>query len=499
MLALVTSLSAGATAPAAVEWTQMPQTTPWSSGIGWNSFFYDTLKHRILFMGIEPNEGNDIYAHTLWSYDVPTNQMTRLGGGLNSLGQPPDQDTCPPSVTPPGQPSADDTPTWPGPRHPYHQMVWDTHRNGLWLMGGVCGGYAYADTYFYDSATEAWTQLQPAHFPTYRVGMSMFYDSDTDALVVYGYDGGASTHDMWIYCPVDGGGSLTPAQSNAGCLVPNDWSEVPLQNGVVDVNGSDVTWVSGDQFDPRWKLGVIFIGASDSGTNYPLASISDANHLKLNFNLGVMSHVAYHVQPPGWTEPGLVYDSTSKKAILYGGGTNQTWSYDVAGKVWRDLRPDTSPPDDNYFPEPTLAYDPTLGRVLFHQRTGAGGPADWSYTLASNHWTQIASGTGFYVSDSAAQASPNSTDQVMVVDPVDNVLVAWSGGVQLWQGQLNAVTADAGTSSSTSDAGGTTGPSTPILQGCTGCEATRGSSGAFVLLTLLGAFFYRMRARRRPL
>jgi hypothetical protein len=418
----------------------MPHTMPWSSGCGWNSLHYDTLKHRILFLAIEPNEGNDIYAHTLWAYDPALNQMTRLGGGTNSDGHLIDQDTCPQSVSAAGAPWADDTPTWPGPRHPYQQMAWDAKRNRLWLMGGVCGGYGYPDTYYYDSESEAWTQVQAAHYPVYPVGRSMVYDSDTDALLVYGYDGGASTHDMWIFCPTDGSGMLTATQSAAGCATPDDWSEVPLGNGVVDVDGINVTFSSGAPFDPAWHLGYIFLGAPGIGTNYPVTAVLDANHLTLGLSFGTQQGVPYHVQPPGWSEPGLAYDPITRKVLLYGGGANETWAYDVASKSWTMKHPTMSPPADNYFPQPSLAYDSMVGRLIFHQRTGPGGPSDWTYDPLADTWVEFSSGTGWYVADAQAQASPLSTPQVMVHDPMNNFLVGWAGGNDMWVGMLGDVT-----------------------------------------------------------
>jgi hypothetical protein len=435
VLSISLLVASAANATGAVDWTLMPHTTPWSAGCGWNSLFYDTLKHRILFMAIEPNEGDDIYAHTLWAYDTVGNQMTRLGGGTNSAGQLINQDTCPQAVTPSGNPWADDTPTWPGPRHPYHQMAWDPKRNRLWLMGGVCSGYDYPDTYYYDSAAESWTQLHPPHYPVYRAARTMIYDSDTDALLLYGYDGGAATHNLWIYCPGDASGVLSARQMQAGCMAADDWFEVFPNNGTVNVDGTSVTLASGAPFNPAWQIGFVFIGTPDNGTSYTLASVTSPTQLTLGTSLGTQTGVPYYVEPP-WTQPGMVYDLVTRKVILFGGGGNQTWTYDVAAKIWLDQSPANPPPEDPYFPEPTIAYNSSTGQLLYHQRTGVGGPADWSYDPANNTWAIIAAGGGWYIDDAAAQASPNATAQVMVHDPIENVLVTWRGTTDVWQGRL---------------------------------------------------------------
>src|SRR6185369_16044640 len=74
-----------------------------------------------------------------------------------------------------------------------------------------------------------WKQVFPRHFPIVNSNAALVYDPDDDVLFALGYDGGASTHDNWVYCPTNVNptpGVLTAKQSAAGCASGDDWTEV---------------------------------------------------------------------------------------------------------------------------------------------------------------------------------------------------------------------------------------------------------------------------------
>lgn len=273
------------------------------------------------------------------------------------------------------------TATQPGNRHPVGQMAVDTKRNFLWISGGVCGGTTRADTYFMrlnvDPTQNTWQQVVTAHNPRETRFSSMAYDPDDDVVFSFGYDLGSSTHDNWVFCRTAENptpGTLTSKQSAAGCATPDDWTEVSVTGGTV---------------------------------------------------------------VPGSSFPGLVYDTVTKKIILFGGGTNQTWAYNVPTKTWTRKGLSTSaPPVDTtaYWGMPAWAYNSANHRIIYHQTGGAGAPVDWEYDPVADAWSQIASsGTG------------TTFTGVMTYDSSRNLLIGVAKnpntyGMEIWHGSLSTAT-----------------------------------------------------------
>jgi hypothetical protein len=275
-----------------------------------------------------------------------------------------------------------DTATWPGNRHPGWQMAIDTKRNVLWLASGVCQGNNLNDLYYLrlnaNPLNDTWYKLPtPAHVPPYYVS-AMAYDPDDDVLFWYGYDGGAAQHNSWVYCRTEENatpGVLTAKQSTAGCANPDDWTQVATAS-----------------------------------------------------------------QPLGMAFPGMVYDPITKKVILYGGNSsslatsyNQTWAYDVPSHTWTQKALSTSaPPVDVGLitAQPALVYNTSTGKVIFHQASNTGAPADWQYDTVGDAWTKLSSSGG----------GP-AIDTEMAYDSGRNTLVTFSrsgpGVADVWQGQLS--------------------------------------------------------------
>jgi hypothetical protein len=263
-------------------------------------------------------------------------------------------------------------------------MAIDTKRNFLWISGGVCGGVTRTDTYYLslnvNPANDTWHQVTTAHNPFETRFSSMVYDPDDDVLFSFGYDLGASTHDNWVFCRTAENptpGVLTAKQTAAGCGAPDDWTEVKVVGGVVI---------------------------------------------------------------PGASFPGLVYDTVTKKVILFGGGYNQTWAYDIPTKTWTQKALNTTAPpiDPNaYWGMPSWAYNSATNRVIYHQTAGTGAPADWEYDPVADTWTRLNSIGG----------GANSV-QVMSYDASRNLLIGVNrdsnGGLEVWHGILGAGSVSSG-------------------------------------------------------
>src|SRR4030095_14362805 len=127
----------------------------------------------------------------------------------------------------------------------------------------------------------------------------------------------------------------------------------------------------------------------------------------------------------GVTFPGLVYDTVTHKVIQYGGmdGTlsisyNQTWTYDVPSKTWTQRAlSKTAPPAYNgvFTAQPAMVYNSATHKVIFHQTSNSGAPADWQYDPVADTWTRLAS-TG----------NGAATDVVAVYDAGADKIITWS-------------------------------------------------------------------------
>jgi hypothetical protein len=368
--------TARAAAAASVNWTEQTPTTGWPGYNGWFTVWYDQLSGTSIFYGKLTNSLS-IYSTDLFSYSSSTNTFTHIGGTGSLV------DACPA-----------DTLTQPGDRHPGWQMAVDTKRNFLWLYGGVnqlCNAGTSPDTnphqdmYYLklnaDPTKDVWQQAPAAHIPSANAAAAMVYDPDDDVLFAFG---NSYNHNHWVYCrTAENGqpGSLTAKQAAAGCATPDDWSEVSSTGGI---------------------------------------------------------------QPAGVTFPGLIYDPVTHKVIAYGGmdGTlsisyNQIWAYDVPSKTWTQKALNTTPPPlykGSFTAQPAMVYDSITKKIIFHQTSNTGAPADWQYDSSADTWTLLTS-----------SGSGAATDAVMVFDAGANKLISWSLNPltylpDVWQGDLSATT-----------------------------------------------------------
>lgn len=437
------TFTATATAPAppsgapSVTWSAYDTGSTGPGYNGWHSLWYDPLSQQTILYGVV-RSSTSIYSTDIFFYKAATNAWTHLGGTGSRLG------LCPA-----------DTPTWPGDRHPGWMMSVDTKRNFLWIFGGVnqaCnGGYVNtagtavtrvqtgyqfptdgswsgmafqigSATYTVDHVVDAnnlvltssagvqsnaiyslptnrspredmyylklnadatratWHRVYPPRLPSANVVAAMAYDPDDDVLFVYGNGGGGQENNNWVYCPTidnPSPGTLTAKQSAAGCAAADNWTRIAVAGGV---------------------------------------------------------------QPRAVSFPGMVYDTATKKIILFGGMSsglstsyNETWAYNIPTKTWTQKALSTTPPpvySGSWVPQPAMAYIPGTQKILYHQVSNSGAPADWQYDPVADTWTKLTSA-----------GSGAATDQVLTYDPSVNRLIGFnrasSGYPVVWQGALN--------------------------------------------------------------
>jgi hypothetical protein len=434
-------------APGTVTWVKQSAPSGLPGFLGYLTVPYDPVSNQTM---IWSNDGG-IYSSHMRFYNSSTNAFTAMPGSGST------SDSCPP-----------DLPNMPGDRHPDGQMAIDTKRNFLWIFAGVnqnCGvGYANVsgtavtlnntqytawtfptggqiigqtitfpnagsstvasvqgannltlasspgtltnalfyittgtessprqDMYYLSLGTNAsldvWTQVSPKHLPTpaQADASAMVYDPDDDVLFAFGNIGN------WIYCrtsenPVPG--TATAKQQAAGCTVPDDWNQItPNQPGG---------------------------------------------------------------PPAGSYFPQMVYDTLTKNVIQYGGvcnsstgvGCNQTWAYNIPTHTWTQKALNTTPPPVyqgsqalSGTDEGSTTYNSVTHKVIYHQATNTGAPADWQYDPAADTWGLLTSLNG----------GPTMTQSFLGYDASTNSLIAWtydpSGTADVWKGSLGAAVA----------------------------------------------------------
>jgi len=155
-------------------------------------------------------------------------------------------------------------------------------------------------------------------------------------------------------------------------------------------------------------------GPTSGGTSCPCAHHSDT----WEFDGSTWTEIATPTSPLGRQEPGLVFDSVRGVLVMFSGfrftptgGLDDTWEYD--GTDWTQITPPTSPPARRGV---GMAYDASRGRVVaFGGRNGSHWNDTWEYDGAT--WTEASPAT-----------SPSIRAHVgMTYDPIGERVVLFGG------------------------------------------------------------------------
>jgi len=197
----------------------------------------------------------------------------------------------------------------------------------------------------------------------------MAVDTQRNRLWLYGgVCGGVNRNDLW-YLTLH----ADPSQNtwvNVTPQCPGNCPERPNTNDSAMVYNSD--------------RDVLFLWGDHNSSGFPRAWV-------YHIDTGRWEDVTPATNPPGLSFPGLVYDTLTRKAIQFGGGSaggiyyNQTWAFDFATKTWRRKALATGPtiaPLNT--PLPQAALDPVKHRIFLH--IPALVPEDWMYDIALDLW-----------------------------------------------------------------------------------------------------------------
>ena len=322
-----------------------------------------------------------------------------------------------------------DTSTAPGDRHPLGQWWIDTLRSRKLIMGGTCmGAGAKRDMGWADltAGTPSWTYSNVAAggIPHYSCGVfndnlpcgqgiagSVYYDSDIDMYVYWGFDGGSNDRGFSLYCPTDRNptpGTLTTTQANAGCGT----------SAVIAAFGGPVAdaWVE---------------QSTDYSTQPTVAGGSN-----------LVSALPQH-------SANMIYDSVDHLGVLIASDATYTnvvvWVYNASTRTWTLRSPSGSAPaslaDNTNGNESGISPTAYIGsgKIWYHPANLSAPSTDYLYDVTGNAWTGIGSLGGTVHGDSIVYV-PSAGKLYMAADPTNG-----GGSTQIWSitaravsGRLNA-------------------------------------------------------------
>ncbi|MBI4056835.1 MAG: hypothetical protein HY399_04725, partial [Elusimicrobia bacterium] len=274
----------------------------------------------------------------------------------------------------------------------YHTgFAFDEIRKQAVLFGGHDdAGNVLGDTWVWDAVT-GWTQKTPIGPPAPRYGHGLVWMGDKFLLF-----GGSSGNDTWTYD-----------------IVSNTWTFVGASPSPASRNFFSMA------YDSDQNKVVVFGGVSDNATWI--------------YNVAASSWSLYSLSPAPSARWGtsMAYDPIQRKMILFGGmdwnasiPLQDTWSFDVANKVWSQKNPPSKPEARS---QSAMVYDARNGRLFLYGgllNSGLAGDS-WFYDVSGDKWAQ------YFEFDSGAPAGhfghgmiyDMNNDQAMVFGGKQDVAV----------------------------------------------------------------------------
>jgi hypothetical protein len=406
-------------------WGQITWTKAWTgpttgtSGTfynGYHDIHYDPFTNQTWVFSTDTTAGTDsIYSSRLHYFNSSAGTDTLVG----TSNQPANGGCLSSSAT------------WPYSHHPVGQIWIDSIRHRLWLMEGVGCTFIYPEQWYYQldnpiSGHTNWVQVHPPHLPTqqYQKGpngvgtstlggsfnnASVVHDTDHDAFLLFGYDGGSNSHSTQVYCDTSQNpspGTLTAAQQSVGCANADDWTDITSQtkcaSGSTCLTAGGAGWV-----------------------------------------------------PPGYYYPNLEYDSVHHQVIqfagLYGAYTveNQTWIYNMVTKTWTNMNPANPPANssaNNENGRVAHAFNTSNGKYYYHLTANtpqsgnppASPPQDWVYDPVANTWTELSTGQGPFLSETMTYSAGCNCLIAWAAEVDSNGIYDATGIAEMWVGTFGA-------------------------------------------------------------
>ena len=267
-------------------WREIKPTNKPSARTG-HTMVYDSFNRKtILFGGWDETFGlrNDI-----WIYNSQSNQWTEVFPLLIS----PD-------------------------RRQSHAMCYDPVYHKVILFGGYGGVSSHLnDTWVYDYSINMWTELHPTNSPSGRYGAKIVYDQINQRVILFGGRAASIMNDTWVYYYGN-----------------NTWTKL-------NTTGSpDTRFGHGMVYDSHNHKVIVF-GGNHLGA--PDEALEDTWMFEPSNNSWI--EVLTQNQPARRMDFSMVYDSTNRKVILFGGWDfdlniwGSTWAFTYDSNTWIAVKP----------------------------------------------------------------------------------------------------------------------------------------------------------------
>jgi N-acetylneuraminic acid mutarotase len=189
--------------------------------------------------------------------------------------------------------------------HPiYHRVI---------LFGGYRDiGPHFNDTWIYDYTSNMWTELHPANSPSGRYGARMVYDPINQRIFLFGGRSTSILDDTWVYYYEN-----------------NTWTEINT------TGHRGIRYWHGMVYDSHNHKIIVFGGRRDGA---PGSALEDTKIFDPSTNEWTEPFPTPH--PSNRMEPLMVYDSSTHKAVLFGGyrfsgiTLGDTWTYTYSSNSW---------------------------------------------------------------------------------------------------------------------------------------------------------------------
>ena len=200
-------------------------------------------------------------------------------------------------------------------------MAYDELSDHIVLFGGYDGTKYINETWSYNYTSNNWTNMKPVNAPSARYGHAMEYDSNHDQIILFGgSDGTKNLNDTWAY-----------DYDN------NNWTNISPVIGPSPRRASMIT------YDSQSDLMILFGGC---------VSIASSQYFNetwtFDYDNKLWTNVTTSTRPSARIGPGITYDVKGDQVVLFGGygksgGNDETWTYDLGGKLWTKMNPSTKP------------------------------------------------------------------------------------------------------------------------------------------------------------
>ncbi len=301
-----------------------------------------------------------------------------------------------------------------------HGMAFDPYNNVTVVFGGSSQGGglgAVQDTWFYEYATNTWTEYT-GNSPPARTNTAMVYCDATNEMILFG---GQGVDDTWSFSCESQTWTEVVTSTGPGVRHSHALAYDPNENVVILFGGfddegweTDGTW----SFDCETREWTELFPSEKPLARYGHVMTYDTNISRVIMSCGnTMSEGhqddtwTFDTSTNTWTEistigdpnnlkwPSMVYDSINQRSILFGGqvgdnAVDATQIYDAYTTRWTNPRPEESPPARI---NSGLAFDSKHGVVILYGGLLIDQDEDiwlqmsdtWTYSYTENVWTEI--------------------------------------------------------------------------------------------------------------